>query len=288
MNYRHIFHAGNFADVLKHFVLARCLEYLKEKTAPFRVIDTHSGVGIYDLDGVSARKTGEWREGIGRIIGASIPDRERRLLAPYLEAIEALSAHHKRHMYPGSPEISRYLTRAEDRMIFVEKHPQDAKMLADNFSFDGRAKIVELDGYVAVKAFLPPKERRGLVLIDPPYEERDEFERVLTAFKEAYRKWPTGIYLLWYPIKNPNEVKQFLIGLSEAGIQKIMRAELLVKRADIADGLAGSGMIVVNPPWKLESELRTILPWLDGVMRQDDGHRWSLDWLAGEKPALDV
>jgi 23S rRNA (adenine2030-N6)-methyltransferase len=282
MNYRHAYHAGNFADVLKHTILARCIEHLKAKPAPFRVIDTHAGIGIYDLSSEAAQKTGEWKDGIGRVLSAHIPTEVKALLLPYLSTIEALKVFKGRHVYPGSPEIARHLTRGEDRMIFVERHPQDAKKLADVFSFDGRAKILELDGYVATKAYVPPKERRGLVIIDPPYEERDEFATMFAAFVEAYRKWPTGMYLLWYPVKNFDETKRFMVGLAEAGIPKILRAELRVKRLTEQGGLAGSGVIIVNPPWKLADELRVLLPWLDGLLKQDEGHGWNVDWLAGE------
>ncbi len=282
MNYRHIYHAGNFADVLKHAVLARCLTHLKVKETPFRVIDTHAGVGLYDLRGEAASKTGEWHDGIGRVLKAEMPSTTRDLLAPYLDAVKALQAFKGRDAYPGSPEIARQMTRAEDRMIFVEKHPQDAKKLAENFNFDGRAKILELDGYTALKACVPPKERRGLVLIDPPYEERDEFETLVQSFIAAYRKWPTGTYLLWYPVKNFEETKRFLVELSEAGIPKILRAELRVKSMSNTGGLAGSGVIVVNPPWRLADELNTLLPWLDLTLSQDSGHGWNVDWIAGE------
>jgi 23S rRNA (adenine2030-N6)-methyltransferase len=282
MNYRHVYHAGNFADVLKHAILARCLTHLKAKEAPFRVIDTHAGIGFYDLRGEAASKTGEWQEGIGRILAADLPQEMAELLDPYLQVVKALKAFKGRDFYPGSPEIARQLTRAEDRMIFVEKHPQDARKLADSFNFDGRAKILELDGYTALKAYVPPKERRGLVLIDPPFEERDEFQVLLQSFVAAYRKWPTGMYLLWYPVKNREETKRFLVGLSEAGIPKILRAELRVKALFDAGGLAGSGLIIVNPPWRLMEELNMLLPWLDRLLRQDEAHGWNVDWIAGE------
>jgi 23S rRNA (adenine2030-N6)-methyltransferase len=191
-------------------------------------------------------------------------------------------------MYPGSPEIARYLSRAEDRLIFIEKHPQDSKKLTENFAFDGRAKVVLLDGYVAAKAFLPPKERRGLVLMDPPFEDQEEFENLFNGFNEAYRKWPSGMYLLWYPLKHQHDVKRFLVRLSEAGIPKILRAELYVKRPSDGGGLTGTGMIIVNPPWKLEPELGSLMPWLDDVLLQGEGHHWTLDWLAGEARKLDA
>jgi 23S rRNA (adenine2030-N6)-methyltransferase len=282
MNYRHVYHAGNFADVLKHSILARCLTHLKAKETPFRVIDTHAGVGVYDLRGEAASKTGEWHDGIGRLLKAEMPQAIRDVLAPYLDTVKALQAFKGRDAYPGSPEIARHLTRSEDRMIFVEKHPQDAKKLTDIFSFDGRAKVLELDGYTALKACVPPKERRGLVLIDPPYEETDEFERLFEGFVSGYRKWPTGMYLLWYPVKNFEETRRFLHALSDLEIPKILRAELRVKAISKTSGLAGSGMVIVNPPWKLNEELNALMPWLDRMLAQDSGHGWNVDWIAGE------
>jgi len=282
MNYRHAFHAGNFADVLKHALLARCLLHLNAKAAPYRVIDTHAGLGLYDLSGDAPSRTVEWRQGIGRLITEPVPYDSAVLLQPYLQAIEKMRAFHGPNAYPGSPELARQMTRGEDRMIFVEKHPVDAKALKENFAFDGRAKVMERDGYEALKACVPPKERRGLVLIDPPFEERDEFERLFSGFFAAYAKWPTGTYLMWYPIKDEAETRRFHRALAESGIAKILCVELRVKADEAATGLAATGMILVNPPWTLMTELQTLMPFLDQRLAQGAGNAWRAHWLAGD------
>ena len=290
MNYRHAFHAGNFADVLKHSVLTLCLERLKAKPAPFRVIDTHAGIGLYDLGSDAARRTSEWRDGIERIRLAKRPEPVEAVLKPYLAAIEATQAFHGANAYPGSPELARHLTRAEDRLLLVEKHPVDAATLAKAMAFDGRAKVLEMDGYLGLNAFLPPKERRGLVLIDPPFEETDEFETLLSAFLKAHRKWPTGQYMIWYPIKTLHAVRAFHEALAETGIPKILRIELTVKPPAATDGgvetgLAGSGLILVNPPWRIDEDMAVLLPWLDKVLAQHPGHGWRCDWIARDAVA---
>ena len=279
MNYRHAFHAGNFADVFKHIILARCLEHLKAKPTPFRVIDTHAGIGRYDLSGVRAERTGEWRAGIGRLLEASLPDGIKALIQPYLDAIQATRAVHGPNFYPGSPEIARFLTRGEDRLILIEKHPEDRATLARNMAFDGRAKIIEIDAWVGLNAFVPPKERRGLVLIDPPFEEPEEFDHLLNSFSQAYRKWPTGIYALWYPLKDLSAVANFTWSLRDVQIPKMLKIEFRTKSPTRVPSLFGCGMIVINPPWRLFEELSLILPVLSDLLALDEGAGWSCEWL---------
>ena len=284
MNYRHAFHAGNFADVLKHIVIARIISHLLEKPAPFRVIDTHAGIGLYDLAAHEAGRTREWEAGIGRILATPYPEELALLLAPYFEAITRVRIFHNERSYPGSPEIARGMLRGEDRLILVEKHPADAETLKKNFAFDGRAKIMMRDGYQSLLALVPPKERRGVILIDPPYEERDEFIQLLNAFVMAYRKFPTGIYALWYPIKAGSLVGSFHQALQSAGIPKILCIELRVRSENMVTGLSGSGLIIVNPPWRLKEEMDALLPWLDQTLAIDDSHGCRCDWLVGENP----
>src|SRR4051812_9943177 len=202
MNYRHGFHAGNFADVVKHATLARIVSYLREKPAPFRVIDTHAGAGLYDLTAAEAVRTGEAREGIGRLLKAPLTPEVRALLSPYLDAVAALNPAGRLKVYPGSPLLVRAWLRPRDRLIACELEPRAAAALAKNLETSTRAKALAIDGWTALSAYLPPKERRGLVLIDPPYEAPDEFARLAQAFQEARRKWASGVYLLWYPIKD--------------------------------------------------------------------------------------
>ena len=282
MNYRHAFHAGNFADVVKHAVLARIVTHLKEKPAAFRVIDTHAGAGLYDLSGAEASRTGEWREGIGRLLAARLAPDVRALLAPYLDAVAALNPGADLKIYPGSPALAQSLLRDQDRLVACEREPNAARALATFVHGDARAKAVEIDGYTALNAYVPPKERRGLVLIDPPYEQPDEFERLAQALATAHRKWPTGIYAVWYPIKNLRETAAFARRIAASGIARVLRAELTLARTD-SERLGGSGLIVVNPPWRLEGELSVLLPALSQALGTTPAGATRIDWLAREK-----
>src|SRR5882757_5472857 len=202
MNYRHAFHAGGFADVIKHIVLVRMLTYLQDKPAAFRVIDTHAGAGLYDLTSDEAQRGGEWLTGIARIMQARFSEKTLPLLKPYLDIVRAFNPQAELVAYPGSPLIARALLRPQDRLTACEIEPNARKRLIGALRRDTQARVVDLDGWTALPAFVPPKERRGLVLIDPPYEQKDEFERLAGGFAEAFAKWPTGIYLLWYPVKS--------------------------------------------------------------------------------------
>src|SRR5947209_13988542 len=202
MNYRHAFHAGGFADVIKHIVLVRMLTYLQEKPAPFRVIDTHAGAGLYDLTGDEASRSGEWLTGIARVMQARFTDQTAALVTPYLDIVRAFNPRAELVAYPGSPLIARALLRPQDRMTACELAPVPRKELIDALRRDTQARVVDLDGWVALPAFVPPNERRGLVLIDPPFEAKDEFDRMASGFAAAFAKWPTGSYLLWYPAKS--------------------------------------------------------------------------------------
>src|ERR1700710_1567671 len=202
MNYRHAFHAGGFADVIKHIVLVRILTHLQEKPAGFRVIDSHAGAGVYDLTGEEARRGGEWLTGIARIMQARFSESTAPLLKPYLDIIRTFNPQRDLVAYPGSPLIARALLRPQDRLVACEVEPGARKRLIDALRRDAQARVVDLDGWLALPAFVPPKERRGLVLIDPAFEQKDEFARLGSGFAEAFAKWPTGSYLLWYPVKS--------------------------------------------------------------------------------------
>ncbi len=285
MNYRHAFHAGNFADVVKHAVLALLIERLKAKDSAFRVIDTHAGVGIYDLTADEASRTGEWREGIGRLWGAARPAALDALLAPYLAAVAAANGAAEPAplaRYPGSPSIARHLFRRQDLLTAVELHPEDAAALEAEFAGDVQVRTIALDGWLALGAFVPPKERRGLVLVDPPFEERDEFTRMLDGFVAAERKWPTGIYALWYPVKDLAAVDAFRVGLAKSGIRRLLRAELTVRDRDAAGTFNGTGLVICNPPWRFAGTLKALLSGLVPLLRQGDGAEFMLDEIAGE------
>src|ERR1700712_6123149 len=202
MNYRHAFHAGGFADVIKHIVLVRMLIYLQKKPPAFRVIDTHAGAGRYDLTGSEANRSGEWLTGIARVMQARFSEKALPLVAPYLDIVRAFNPKAELKAYPGSPLIARALLRPQDRMTACEVEPKARKHLIDALRRDSQARVVDLDGWLALPAFVPPNERRGLVLIDPSFEQKDEFETLADGFTEAYAKWPTGSYLIWYPVKS--------------------------------------------------------------------------------------
>jgi 23S rRNA (adenine2030-N6)-methyltransferase len=282
VNYRHAFHAGSFADVVKHAVLCRILDYLRTKDAPFRVIDTHAGAGVYDLTGDEASRGGEWQDGIARLMAAQLPEKAAALLAPYLEVIGALNERGRLKIYPGSPAIVRAWLRPQDRLIACELEPKAAVALRHNLRGDTRIKTLEIDGWTALSAYVPPPERRGLVLVDPPFERDDDYFQLTNGLSVAHRKWATGIYALWYPIKGCPEPDALAKSLSRLGIRKILRAELTVTPLSDPSRLNGSGLIVVNPPWTLEAELSTLLPVLAGVLGRDGKGAWRLDWLAGE------
>lgn len=294
MNYRHAYHAGNFADVFKHAVLARVLVHLARKDAPWRLMDTHAGIGLYDLGGAEAGKTGEWANGIGRLLAGPLAPDLAEWLAPYLAAVAAVNGadpgtpggiHDPAappRFYPGSPMIARHLARRVDRLTLTELHPADARSLSALFAGDVQVKVIELDGWLALKSFLPFKERRGLILVDPPYEARDEFERLVAGLVEAHRRFATGVYMLWYPIKGEGETMAFARALGETGIRKILRAELRVAAVEPGRPLAGTGLILVNPPWTLDEELSRVLPALGDLLATGRGAGVRVDWLVPE------
>jgi 23S rRNA (adenine2030-N6)-methyltransferase len=282
MNYRHAFHAGNFADVIKHIVLARIITYLQEKPGAFRVIDTHAGAGLYDLDSEEARRGGEWLTGIARLMQARLSNESAALTKPYLDIVRAFNPKGELKAYPGSPLIARGLLRPQDRLVACELEPKARKALIGVLRRDEQARVVDLDGWVALPAFVPPKERRGVVLIDPPFEAKDEFERLSEAFSTAFAKWSTGIYVIWYPAKNrraTDTLAQAVARLAAAAKPpgKCLRLEFSV--APQLDGgvLASTGMLIVNPPYTLQGELKTILPELEIPLGQGGAARFRLE-----------
>src|ERR1700761_1194706 len=282
MNYRHAFHAGNFADVIKHIVLVRILTYLQDKQAAFRVIDTHAGAGVYDLTSEEARRGGEWLTGIARVMQARFSETTLPLVAPYLDIVRAFNPQRDLMAYPGSPLIARALLRPQDRLTACAVEPRARKQLIDALRRDSQARVVALDGWTALPAFVPPKERRGLVLIDPPYEQKDEFERLAEGFTEAFAKWPTGSYVLWYPAKNrratdelAREVTHIAGEARPAG--KCLRLEFSAAPQSENAALTSAGLLVVNPPWTLAAELKTILPELEKPLGQGGAGRFRLE-----------
>ncbi|WP_300555140.1 23S rRNA (adenine(2030)-N(6))-methyltransferase RlmJ [Maricaulis sp.] len=283
MNYRHAFHAGNFADILKHLVLTLCLEHLKAKPKPVRYIDSHSGIGAYDLASDEAERSPEWKDGVGKLLNADIPEEARPALEPYLNLIREMNPDGLKS-YPGSPEIAARLLRENDRMHLCELHAADSVTLDDRYKRDKRVKVEKRDGYKAIEALVPPPEKRGLVLVDPPFEDRDELAHMAEAVMGAIGKWPTGTYVFWRSLKNLWAADRFDAGLAhwlitEQGIdpEKILRADLWVRDLASEGKLAGAGVVIVNPPWTLEEQLVGAMPWLADTLAQGDGYGWRVD-----------
>ena len=249
MNYRHAFHAGNFADCVKHAVLVWLLRAMARKEKGFFVLDLHAGIGQYDLSAGPAERTGEWRGGIGRLLGNADP-----ALADYLGLVERIG------LYPGSPALVRAVLRPQDRLACCELHPDDAVVLRRLFRGDVQVAVHRRDGWEAIAALLPPAERRGLVLLDPPYEAVDEFARVEAAVKLAHRRLPQGVLAAWYPVKARASVRALHDGLRAAGIGDVIAVELLLREPLDASRLNGCGLVVVNPPFGFEDAMAVLLP----------------------------
>jgi 23S rRNA (adenine2030-N6)-methyltransferase len=280
MNYRHAYHAGNFADVMKHIALVACITHLKKKATPFRVIDTHAGIGRYRLDVAETDKTGEWRDGIARVlsaIGTSGASPEAvALIKPYLDLIAAEAGQTEPlSIYPGSPRIAAALLRRGDTLIANELHPDDGKRLTKLFDDDRQVKVTTLDGWHAIKALLPPPERRGVILIDPPFEASGEFQRMTEGLKQGLERFRDGTYLLWYPIKELKPSARFHRGIVEvataAGVETVLAAELLIRAPRNPDLLNGCGLVIVNPPYTLRADLGVIYGALADWVAQGPG-----------------
>jgi 23S rRNA (adenine2030-N6)-methyltransferase len=252
MNYRHIYHAGNFADVAKHVGLVYCLAALKRKEGPFFALDTHAGRGFYDLQAAEASKSGEAERGVQRLIDKGIGD---PALADYFAAIRARPAK-RLAQYPGSPALIANSLRTQDRALFVELMPAEARAAEREIESPGRVRTQIGDGYAALKAFLPPDERRGLVLIDPPYESLDELKTMLKAFAEAYVRWSSGVFLMWYPIRSAAQRATVHARFEALRIPKMLFADLAIHPDDAGVGLAGSGLMIVNPPYGADDFLQ--------------------------------
>jgi 23S rRNA (adenine2030-N6)-methyltransferase len=282
MNYRHAFHAGSFADVIKHIVLVRILTWLQDKPAAFRVIDTHAGAGVYDLSGDEAQRTGEFLTGIARVMQARFSETVLPLVTPYLDIVRSFNQRAELRAYPGSPLIARALLRPQDRLTACEVEPNARKHLIGALRRDTQARVVDLDGWTALPAYVPPKERRGLVLIDPPYEDKDEFARIAEGFSQAFAKWPTGSYLLWYPAKSRRATDALARHVAEVAASgpspgKCLRLEFSAAPQAADSALVSAGLLLVNPPWMLMGELKAILPELEKPLGQGGAGRFRLE-----------
>lgn len=280
LSYRHAFHAGNFADVFKHVLLVQLIRALQRKDKPFRLLDTHAGAGRYDLHSALARKNREFSSGLGRLWNRAGLSPE---LNEYLERVRALNPDGVPRWYPGSPRIARDLLRPDDRLVLTELHPTEFPQLKVEFAGDRQVAVHHADGYTTLKAFLPPPERRGLVFVDPAFERKDEFDRLVEAVQLIHGRWASGMVAIWYPILDRAPSLRFQRTLKERGIPAILCAELGLHPHDAPPGLHGCGMIVVNPPWRLDETLRGLLPELLRWLRVGEYGQTRLEWLA---PAL--
>lgn len=277
MNYRHAYHAGNFADVFKHCLLIELLEALRGKAKPFAYIDTHAGAGRYDLQGAAARRTGEWREGVARVLAAEAPP---ATVSRYRDLLLAAGAP---RWYPGSPVLAAALLRDTDRAILCEGHPEEAAALRALYRRSSSVAVHGRDGYEALRGLLPPTERRGLVLVDPPFEVRGEFENLIEALRTAHARWPTGIFAFWYPVVHAAHVQSYRDAVRRTGIRSVLDVRFSPARTELPGSFDGCGVIVVNPPWRFPATVAAWLPWLARCLAADGtAGRAETVWLAGE------
>ena len=282
MNYRHAFHAGNHADVLKHVALLALCDALTVKPAPLFAVDTHAGRGLYPLDGNSALRTGEAEGGIARL-QAEAP--KHPAITRYLAAVKACRAEHGASAYPGSPWLLAHALRADDRIAACELQPEEAAQLKANFARDARVAVLARDGYTGLKALLPPKigttrYNRGLVLIDPPYEAQlEEFDTAIGALRESLGRWPQASYALWYPIKLRRSLQPFYRRAAALPAKSVLAAELLVRADDSPLRMNGSGLLLINPPWQLDQTLAAVLPLLAKALGETPAASSHLQWL---------
>ena len=280
MNYRHAYHAGNFGDVLKHVALVAILEHLGRKAAPYFFLDSHAGRGSYPLTAPETARAGEYRDGILRLLDAPGPP---PAAARYLELVRELGGEDGLLVaYPGSPQIALALLRPDDRAALCELEPHEAVALRALVRRDDRAAVHARDGYEALTALLPPREKRGLVLIDPSYEAVDEFEKLELSLTAAAGRWPGGVYAAWYPIKHGDAGGRWLARMAATGIRSQLAVELTVERDDLPGGLNGAGLLLVNPPYQLDERLAATLPWLHRLLAAPGRGRWRVSWLVPE------
>lgn len=282
LSYRHGFHAGNFADVHKHMALLMLLDHLRGKRAPFCFIDTHAGAGLYDLESTFAQKHREFESGYRRVAAGNDPPPQVRRYLECVATAGVMEPPGTLRQYPGSPRLAQALLRADDRMILAELHNTEAPVLRANFQGDRRVAVHHRDGYEALPGLVPPRERRGLVLLDPSYELRDEFVRTTETLLAAWRKWSTGMFLVWHPVHRNQPVAAFHRKLVQGGLRKALAAELHMGTDDAPNRLTGSGLLVVNPPWQFSGKLLAVSQWLARVMAQEQHAPPRVRWLVPE------
>jgi 23S rRNA (adenine2030-N6)-methyltransferase len=273
MNYRHAYHAGNFADAFKHLILIALVQSFLRKDSGFCYLETHAGSGCYDLNAPNAQKSKEYESGVVKILAAHD---QPKLVQDYAACIKELNHKPDMHYYPGSPFFARHFMRPQDRMVLSELHPEDYEELKSLFKFDRQVAVHMQDGYLSLKALLPPKERRGLVLIDPPYENPMEFSMIANKLDLALSRWETGTYAVWYPIKTHQHLTRFYRDLKNKIKHPMLTVELMIHHDDVGTQLNGCGMVIINPPWQLDQQLEALLPWLWNALSVNKQGKYSL------------
>lgn len=280
LSYRHGFHAGNFADVLKHIVLVHMLEYMTQKDKPLRIIDTHAGAGVYKLNGPQAQKNREYDNGISQLWTSDQPP---AAIARFLALVRAVNDGGQLQLYPGSPLIAQTLMRSIDRLYLHELHPADFQFLRDCMRNEKRVKVEHEDGFVSLQALLPPPDRRALVLIDPSYEVKSDYQHLIKQLVQAHKRFPTGTYAIWYPVVLRQRIDEMELALKKSGIKNIQLMEFGLQADNPEHGMTSSGMIVINPPWTLWSAMEETLPWLVDNLSENNAGFYRLEQLVPEK-----
>jgi 23S rRNA (adenine2030-N6)-methyltransferase len=281
LSYRHAFHAGNYADVVKHLIINLIMEALCRKETPFCYLDTHAGTGFYDLNSESAQKTGEFKDGI-QLLWDLPKTAIHPLATTYLNTLQSFNPGQWLNTYLGSPAFARHFLRPQDSMNLMELHPQDAELLKTGFKRDKQVHIHQRDGLEGLIALVPPPQKRGLVLIDPSYELKQDYIAVVETLKLAHKRWQQGIYALWYPLLNEKPHERMLKKLVSSGIKKILVAELERYPSHTPRAMYGTGMVIINPPYQLDKQLEELLPWLWQVLSPQAEGKWRVEWLVGE------
>ena len=280
LSYRHGFHAGNFADVLKHTVLIHTLDYMMQKEKALRIIDTHAGAGVYKLSGAQAQKNREFENGVGRLWPkADVP----AAIANYLEAVRKANERGQLQIYPGSPLFMQTYMREHDRLFLHELHPSDFQFLRDCMRDDKRIKVMNEDGFAGLQALLPPPDRRALVLLDPSYEVKNDYQHLVKQVIQAHKRFATGTFLIWYPVVLRQRIDEMELALQKSGIKNIQLMELGLQADNPEFGMTSSGMIVINPPWTLWSAMEDTLPWLADELGENGQGFYRLEQLVAEK-----
>lgn len=277
LSYRHSFHAGNFADIIKHIVLVKILEHLIKKETPFEYIDTHSGAGLFNLKSSEAQKLQEYANGINKLEPKDFPE-----LARYFEVVQSFNTLGALDFYPGSPSIAKYFMRPQDRAWLFELHPTDYELLSKNMWGHKKVRVSCSDGFDGMAALLPPTCRRGLILMDPSYEIKSDYNRVFDMFVKGYNKFSTGIYAIWYPVVERQKIDILEGKFVQSGIKNIQRFELGISADSVERGMNASGVIVINPPWTLFDKMSRVLPRLAHSLGAINGPLFKCDIISKE------